>query len=59
MTITTVPNNNISLVGVPFSGGQPKGGVDKGPSALREAGVVTTVKQAGWNVCISNLYFQC
>jgi len=51
MTVTTkVPNTNISLVGVPFSGGQPKGGVDKGPASLREAGIAATIQQAGWKL---------
>lgn len=50
MTTTLVPNNNISLVGVPFSGGQPRGGVDEGPASLREAGIASIIKEAGWNV---------
>lgn len=50
VSTNTVKNNNISLVGIPFSGGQPKGGVDLGPSSLRQAGIESTVQHAGWNV---------
>jgi len=39
-----------SVIGVPFHGGQPKEGVDLGPSVLREAGVVDVVKNLGWEV---------
>jgi len=45
-----VPNNHISIVGIPFSGGQPKGGVDLGPAALRESGILSAVTQLGWKI---------
>eukprot|EP00026_Physarum_polycephalum_P012245 Phypoly_transcript_12535.p1 GENE.Phypoly_transcript_12535~~Phypoly_transcript_12535.p1 ORF type:complete len:310 (+),score=56.02 Phypoly_transcript_12535:77-1006(+) len=41
---------NISIVGVPFNGGQPKTGVEKAPAVLREAGLVSTLTKAGWKV---------
>jgi len=47
---TTVPNNHISIVGAPFCGGQPKGGVELGPAGLRETGIVSAVTQLGWKV---------
>ncbi|KAJ3761226.1 Ureohydrolase [Lentinula raphanica] len=39
-----------SIVGCPFSGGQPKLGVDKGPIHLVEAGLVNQLEELGWNV---------
>jgi len=50
MSTSSIKNKHISIVGVPFSGGQPKGGVDMGPAALRESGIVGAVKQLGWEV---------
>jgi len=37
-------------VGVPFSGGQPKGGVDQGPFALRDAGLLSAIQSLGLKV---------
>lgn len=48
--VRTVKNNNISIVGVPFNGGQPKVGVDLGPTQLRQAGIIPAIQNAGWNV---------
>lgn len=39
-----------SIVGCPFSGGQPKVGVDQGPIHLVEAGLIDQLKELGWNV---------
>ncbi|KIK59412.1 hypothetical protein GYMLUDRAFT_44411 [Collybiopsis luxurians FD-317 M1] len=39
-----------SIVGCPFSGGQPKVGVDKGPIHLVEAGLVQQLEGLGWKV---------
>jgi len=39
-----------SIVGCPFSGGQPRLGVDRGPIYLVEAGLVDQLKELGWNV---------
>lgn len=38
------------IVGCPFSGGQPKIGVDEGPIHLVEAGLVNQLQELGWNV---------
>jgi arginase len=43
--------NQISIVGVPFNGGQPRLGVEKGPQELRKAGLEVTLAKAGWQVC--------
>jgi arginase len=43
---------NISIVGAPFNGGQPKTGVETGPSVLREVGLSSTLSKAGWNVIV-------
>ncbi|KAF8350603.1 arginase [Amanita rubescens] len=40
----------LAIVGCPFSGGQPKPGVDKGPIHLVEAGLVEQLKELSWNV---------
>lgn len=35
----------IEIIGVPFSKGQPRGGVEKGPAALRNAGLVERLRE--------------
>jgi arginase len=40
----------VSIVGIPFRGGQPKGGVDLAPAALRDAGLVRAIKEIGYAV---------
>lgn len=40
----------VAIVGCPFSGGQPKAGVDKGPIHLIEAGLLTELEGLGWKV---------
>jgi len=40
----------VAIVGCPFSGGQPRAGVDKGPIHLIEAGVITDLEGLGWKV---------
>ncbi|TFK42467.1 arginase [Crucibulum laeve] len=39
-----------AIVGCPFSGGQPKAGVDRGPIHLVEAGLVQQLEELGWKV---------
>ncbi|KAF5357957.1 hypothetical protein D9756_001455 [Leucocoprinus leucothites] len=39
-----------AIVGCPFSGGQPKAGVDEGPIHLVEAGLIDQLKDLGWAV---------
>jgi len=43
-------DKTVSIVGCPFSGGQPKLGVDKGPIHLVEAGLVDQLKELEWTV---------
>lgn len=45
-----VPTKTVAIVGCPFSGGQPRAGVDTGPIALVEAGLVDQLKGLGWDV---------
>lgn len=46
-----LPNpKTIAIVGCPFSGGQAKLGVDKGPIHLVEAGLITQLEELGWTV---------
>lgn len=40
----------VSIIGVPFSGGQPKGGVDGAPSHIRKAGLVQELEAMKWTV---------
>jgi len=40
----------VAIVGCPFSGGQPRAGVDKGPIHLVDAGVITDLEGLGWKV---------
>lgn len=47
-TASTTPQ--VSIIGIPFRGGQPKGGVDLAPAALRDAGLVRAAKEIGYSV---------
>lgn len=38
----------VAILGVPFRGGQPKGGVDLGPTALREGGLEKLTQELGY-----------
>nr|1T5F_A Chain A, Arginase 1 [Rattus norvegicus]1T5F_B Chain B, Arginase 1 [Rattus norvegicus]1T5F_C Chain C, Arginase 1 [Rattus norvegicus]1T5G_A Chain A, Arginase 1 [Rattus norvegicus]1T5G_B Chain B, Arginase 1 [Rattus norvegicus]1T5G_C Chain C, Arginase 1 [Rattus norvegicus] len=40
----------IEIIGAPFSKGCPRGGVEKGPAALRKAGLVEKLKETEYNV---------
>ncbi|EIM89805.1 arginase [Stereum hirsutum FP-91666 SS1] len=40
----------VAIVGCPFSGGQPKVGVDEGPIHLVDAGLVEQLTELGWQV---------
>ncbi|KAJ3515740.1 hypothetical protein NLJ89_g1568 [Agrocybe chaxingu] len=40
----------VAIVGCPFSGGQPKLGVDQGPIHLVEAGLIGQLEELGWKV---------
>ncbi|KAK2466822.1 hypothetical protein APHAL10511_001080 [Amanita phalloides] len=41
---------SLAIIGCPFSGGQPRPGVDKGPIHLVQAGLVEQLKGLNWNV---------
>lgn len=43
------PERKLEVISAPFSGGQPRGGVDDGPKALMDAGLMDTLKTLGWN----------
>ncbi|KAK9767136.1 Arginase, catabolizes arginine to ornithine and urea [Basidiobolus ranarum] len=43
----------VAIVPVPFSGGQPKDGVDEGPVRLLEFGIVDQIKELGWDIDFS------
>jgi len=42
--------HTVAIVGCPFSGGQPRPGVDQGPIHLVQAGLVEQIKELGWKV---------
>ncbi|KAL5037122.1 hypothetical protein BDV3_006662 [Batrachochytrium dendrobatidis] len=42
--------HTVSLVLAPFSGGQPRGGVEHGPNQLLEAGIGKQLRSLGWTV---------
>lgn len=48
------PNKKATIVTAPFSGGQPKGGVELGPKYILEAGFEKQVQSLGWDVAIEN-----
>jgi len=41
---------SVALTGAGYLGGQPKPGVEKGPRAIRDAGLMTHIGQLNWNV---------
>ncbi|KAF7727608.1 Arginase, catabolizes arginine to ornithine and urea [Apophysomyces ossiformis] len=43
-------SRTVSIVGVPFSGGQPRGGVEAGPAKLIEFGLANQLEEMGWQV---------
>ncbi|KAJ1659785.1 Arginase, catabolizes arginine to ornithine and urea [Dispira simplex] len=43
-------DRTVSVVGVDFSGGQPKAGVDQGPFQMIQFGVLDQIKELGWKV---------
>jgi arginase len=49
-----VKDKTISIVGVPFNGGQTKKGVELAPAHLRKAGLATAVEGLGWKINYDN-----
>lgn len=43
-------SKTVSIIGAPLAAGQHQLGVEKGPQALREGGLITVAKQLGWTV---------
>lgn len=43
-------SHKVSIVGVPFNGGQPVEGVEKGPLRLVESGLAAQLEEMGWQV---------
>lgn len=43
------PKKELKVISAPFSGGQPKGGVDDGPQHLLDSGLLDTLEKLGWN----------
>jgi len=49
-TNSTLFRKDVALIGVPFSGGQRKDGVQLGPKTLRDAGIVEMIEKLGRKV---------
>ncbi|ODV91050.1 hypothetical protein CANCADRAFT_116001 [Tortispora caseinolytica NRRL Y-17796] len=43
-----IKNKEITVIAAPFSGGQPRGGVEDGPDHLLKAGLLNQVRNLGW-----------
>ncbi|KAF9950077.1 Arginase, catabolizes arginine to ornithine and urea [Mortierella alpina] len=41
---------SVGVIGVPFSGGQPRAGVDQGPLKIIEFGLLDQLQELGWQV---------
>lgn len=51
-SFTFHPNKQCTIITAPFSGGQPKGGVELGPQYILEAGFEKQLESLGWNTQI-------
>ncbi|KAI9490940.1 arginase [Zychaea mexicana] len=45
-----IKSKQVSIIGVPFNGGQPQAGVEKGPLRLVESGLAEQLEELGWAV---------
>lgn len=52
---TFIRSKSVSVIDVPFSRGQPKSGVEKGPDAIRSTNVLEDLKSYGFTICHSPL----
>lgn len=48
--ITSYGGAGVGLVGAPFRGGQPRGGVEDAPARVREFGVADRITELGWKL---------
>ncbi|KAI5956273.1 CAR1 [Candida jiufengensis] len=48
------PNKKATIITAPFSGGQPKGGVELGPEYILNAGFEKQIQSLGWSTAVSN-----
>lgn len=48
------PTKKSTIITAPFSGGQPKGGVDLGPEYILNAGFQKQIESLGWQTTIAN-----
>jgi arginase len=45
-----IKSNQVSVIGVPFNGGQPRTGVEEGPTRLVEFGLLNQLEEMGYDV---------
>lgn len=50
MTTAAATAPLVTILGLPFQGGQPKNGVDKGPQAMREVGLEKALQELSYEV---------
>lgn len=48
------PNKRATIITAPFSGGQPKGGVELGPEYILKAGFEKQIKNLGWTTTVEH-----
>ena len=48
------PNKKATIITAPFSGGQPKGGVELGPEYILNAGFQKQIDSLGWKTTVEN-----
>ncbi|KAJ3326848.1 Arginase, catabolizes arginine to ornithine and urea [Blyttiomyces sp. JEL0837] len=49
----------VGIIGAGFNGGQPKGGVEKGPAELVKYGLLDQIKELGWKIENEDTEFPC
>ncbi|KAI9529476.1 argininosuccinate synthetase [Dissostichus eleginoides] len=58
-TLQQLASRSVGVIGAPFSGGQPRAGVERGPDLIRAAGLLTRLQEQGCAVKdYGNLQFE-
>jgi arginase len=50
MTHRFLSSQTVSIIGAGYAGGQPRAGVERGPAAIRAAGLLEEIKALGWTI---------
>jgi arginase len=54
-----IPKKAVAMIGVSFSGGQPKQGVDRAPKELADYGLPDQLRALGWTVTHNGRFMDC